>query len=171
MPYAISRYTRQLKTIPIFYKYLHQSIRIAIYHGFPDIHFEMLGYVIKYCLCSGKDFTVFANSGSKMANMWKTFYDDVFGYMEWVPTLSYNPTTYDHVILLTDDDPIYANSHGSKERNKVLTINHCHDVRFPGAKAYILDIHQKMHTLTGSSRLYQLLVWLKKNRNFYRRAR
>jgi hypothetical protein len=80
--------------------------RIALFQGYPKIHFEMLGYMIEYCKDLGFEFDIFANSFMD----WKEFYETNFEISkQWKTPDDFHPEKYDFIFLITDDDPFFSN--------------------------------------------------------------
>ena len=79
--------------------------KIAIFQGYPRIHFEMLGYAIEYCITLGFNYNIYANKFMD----WKEFYEKNFNInKEWKRPDDFNPDNYDYIFLITDDDPFFS---------------------------------------------------------------
>lgn len=103
-------------------------MKVAIFHGFPTIHFEMLGYMYDYCLKRGLDFDVFAHTNLE----WKAYYDASFGVQKaWCAPSEFHAcfSAYDKIVLLTDDDPFFPKSCFQQCGSKIISIEHCASVR------------------------------------------
>ena len=80
-------------------------MKIAIYHGFKIIHFEMLGYLIEYFLKSKINIDIYADNININDLEWNEYYDKAFNInMNWIDCKIFNHEQYNYIILLTDDD-------------------------------------------------------------------
>ena len=78
---------------------------IALYHGFTEIHFEMLGYFIEYIKLNNINIDIYAISSNNTGSQWYKYYETLFSVTSvWKDPQDFNPTLYDLIILLTDDD-------------------------------------------------------------------
>jgi hypothetical protein len=101
-------------------------MNIAIYHGFTDIHYEMLGYFIEYMKYSNINFNIYALSTNKTGLEWYNFYCKKFNLLlEWKNPSLFNPYIYNFIILLTDDDLSFKNEWLVEfGKEKVICIDH-----------------------------------------------
>ena len=106
-------------------------MKIALYHGFPDIHFEMLGYFLEYIKYSNICIDIYAISNNISGCEWKNYYKKIFNMdVEWNNPLSFNPYVYDLIILLTDDDKSFKEEWLIEfGKQKVICIDHCGIIR------------------------------------------
>lgn len=100
-------------------------MKIAIYHGFLVIHFEMIGYVIDYFRSSNIDIDIYSPLND-IGIEWRDYYQSVFKIpLNFLNPESINPEIYDLIFLLTDDDYSFKEEwiqqYGS---SKVITIDH-----------------------------------------------
>ena len=106
-------------------------MKIAVYHGFKIIHYEMIGYIIEYFLKSKIDIDIYADS--KLINdlEWQEYYNKLFSInMNWINCNSFNPENYNYIILLTDDDYSFKEEWLIKYgKNKVIIIDHSAYIR------------------------------------------
>ena len=105
-------------------------MKIALYHGFSEIHFEMLGYFIEYIKHSNININIYALCND-IGLSWKEHYDNTFKTnLNWNNPSYFNPYIYDLIILLTDDDKSFKEDwlieFGDK---KVICIDHCGLIR------------------------------------------
>lgn len=105
-------------------------MNIAIYQGFTEIHFEMLGYLIDYFIKSKIPVSIIAHM-SQTGLEWKNIYEKIFNInMVWLSPTEFNPDDYELIILLTDDDMSFnedwINKYGS---TKIICIDHWGYVR------------------------------------------
>jgi len=112
-------------------------MRIALFHGFTQIHYEMMGYLIDYCLSSRVEFDIFAVEDSFG---WKQWYADHFGInVEWQHPIHFDGSKYDYIVVLTDDDPSYRFQHKTEYRRRAFAIAY-------GAKTVYIDHHADVRT-------------------------
>jgi hypothetical protein len=102
-------------------------MKLAIYHGFESIHYEMLGYFIEYILHTKVDIDIY----SHILLDWKEYYEDLFNIkLHWNNPNLFNPELYDLIFLLTDDDYSFKNEWLEKYgTSKVISIDHCGTIR------------------------------------------
>lgn len=82
-------------------------MKIAVFHDYSDIHYEMLGYLIDYFLSTKIQVDYFAEA-SVFGIEWKSYYEDLFKInLTWNRTINFDPKSYDLVFLVTDNDPGY----------------------------------------------------------------
>ena len=98
-------------------------MKVAIYHGFDYLHFEMLGYIIEYLLLYKIEFTLYSNI-NLWSYEWKLFYDKLFN-IPWNPTHLFNPDNYEYVFLITDDDSTFKDN----GKIKIICIEHIDYIR------------------------------------------
>jgi hypothetical protein len=106
-------------------------MKIAIYHGFSEIHYEMLGYLLEYMIHKNIDMNIYAISSNIVGSSWKKYYEELFKrtYIWYSPNL-FNPYLYDKIILLTDDDKSFKDEWLYEIGNeKVISIEHCGLIR------------------------------------------
>jgi len=103
-------------------------MKIAIYHGFYNLHFEMLGYVFEYFKTNNMlleiDIYCYINIFSYE---WWSFYNKIFNVkLKWYnPALYYSQSIvelYNYVFLMTDDD--YSLQINEKIDTKIISIEH-----------------------------------------------
>lgn len=75
--------------------------RIAIFNGFP-FHYEMFGCVFEFLTNAKLAFSVYSERTDEMG--WFSVYTSRFGAIPIHPIQEYDPSNYDYVFLLTDDD-------------------------------------------------------------------
>jgi len=98
-------------------------MNIAIYHGLPIIHYEMLGYLIEYFLISKIKINIYAHISD-----WKEYYEKLFQInMIWNTPIKFDPNNYDLIFLLTDDDITFKNEW--LDINKIVIIDHTYTMR------------------------------------------
>lgn len=105
-------------------------MEISIYHGFKDIHFEMLGYFLEYIKYSNIKIDIYALD--KFVGLeWKTYYEKTFDMkIDFHNPLEFDPEKYKLIFLLTDDDKSFHNSWLEKfGETKVVSIDHCGFIR------------------------------------------
>lgn len=98
-------------------------MNVALFHGFPTFHFEMLGYIIEYFKFKNllDKLTIYANNNIDSIN-WLLFYNKIFDIkLIWIEPIKFNSHLHTHVILITDDD-IYFNNTNSNL--KIICIEH-----------------------------------------------
>jgi hypothetical protein len=92
-------------------------MKIAIFQGFPNMHFEMIGYMIDFCRTYNHEFCIYSP-----INDWKDFYEFIFGKLNWNPAIEdFNPDNYDRIIVLTDNDQNFIEDWHS---DKCIRIDH-----------------------------------------------
>lgn len=99
--------------------------KIAIYHGFLEMHFEMLGYIYDYAQSFPEhEYFFFSNAYLD----YKAYYDNFFGNRLWYDPRGIDIKNFDRVFLLTDTDPslkqyeyypekVISIQHGKRNRN------------------------------------------------------
>lgn len=99
-------------------------MKIAIYHGFPHIHFEMLGYVIEYFKSNNMILDVDIYSYINIFSYeWWSFYNKIFNIkLTWHNPRIFNSDAYEYVFLITDDDISFFQKPGSNI--KIISIEH-----------------------------------------------
>ena len=98
---------------------------IAIYHGFTHIHFEMLGYIIEYCIKFNNDFKIFSIDYA-IGKDWKNHYEKIFmKELDFYSPCHFSPTEHKLIILLTDDDKSFREEWILMYSNKILCVEHC----------------------------------------------
>jgi hypothetical protein len=103
-------------------------MKIALFHGYDWIHFEMLGYAIDYCFTKKYQFEVFINEREYVSEEWKNVYNSAFKkQIIWNSISDYNSKNFTYTILLTSVDPNFiADGNG-----KLVAIRHKIDETFP----------------------------------------
>lgn len=112
-------------------------MRVALWQGFP-FHFEMIGYIVDFCLHHGIDYDVYCQSVNQCS--WKAYYDNMFdtGHKIWLHTCdSVDLSSYGVVFLLTDDDPTFTESMRNTYGSKTVCIEHWYKQRVPGFATHI----------------------------------
>jgi hypothetical protein len=106
-------------------------MNIALYHGLHDIHFEMLGYFIEYIKYSNISINIYAIANNATGIEWKKYYEEIFNKpLKWNDPSLFNPSNYDLIILLTDDDKSFNEAWLEEFGNKkVICIDHCGLIR------------------------------------------
>ena len=106
-------------------------MKIALYHGFTDIHFEMLGYFLEYIKYSNVIINIYSISDNIIGKEWKEYYEKLFNInLNWINLSLFNPYNYDLIILLTDDDKTFKEEWLLEfGKNKVICIDHCGLIR------------------------------------------
>lgn len=96
-------------------------INIAIYQGISNCHYEMIGYVVEYCLSKNYTFNVYAHT-----SQWEDFYIKMFGNRmpSYTSVQDFNPEAYDKIFLLTDDDYSFKNEWLHKYSQNIICIDH-----------------------------------------------
>ena len=110
--------------------------QFAIFHGFDDMHYEMLGYAIEYCLNKNSSFTIYAYESSRLGREWKEWYD-CFVIAKWHDPSTFNGDNYHNIILLTDDDRNFQSKWALKFSKKIICINHVSEIRLKNMLVYI----------------------------------
>lgn len=105
-------------------------MKIAIYHGFLYIHYEMLGYILEYFIQSNLSFDLFCHLET-IGKEWKDFYESTFNVkLNFNIPAKINPHNYDLIFLITDDDYSFKQNwldeFGEK---KVICIDHSAYIR------------------------------------------
>jgi hypothetical protein len=105
-------------------------MKIAIYQGYLNIHFEMLGYILDYFISSIILFDLY-NPTNKISLNWNQFYEQLFN--KRIPLLDpfdFNPDMYDLIFLITDDDTSFTQEWLNKYgESKVICIDHSAKIR------------------------------------------
>jgi|UniRef100_A0A6C0EE64 hypothetical protein len=106
-------------------------MKIALYHGFTDIHFEMLGYFLEYIKYTKININIYAFSENDHGKQWKEYYVNLFDInIKWTDPTIFNPYNYDLIILLTDDDKTFKDDWLEEfGQKKVICIDHCGLIR------------------------------------------
>ena len=76
-------------------------MKYAIFNSFP-FHFEMFAHVLDYF----KEIDVYTSTSGECG--WLRYYEMTYGIKTWHLISEFNPSDYDYVFLLTDDDPAYT---------------------------------------------------------------
>lgn len=103
---------------------IKKQIKIGIYQGCLNAHFEMSGYVISFCKEYGYEFVLFSANSD-----WDDYYAKQFGtFVQLDPIMFvFHKNKFDVVFVLTDDDPfIKAEQDGE---GKYILIDHFHKIR------------------------------------------
>ena len=103
------------------------SNRIAIYHGFHHIHFEMLGYLFEYFKLNNilSEVSIYSHINIFSFEWW-TYYKKLFDLdLIWHDPIIFNPDNYEFVFLVTDDDITFINNN----KIKVIAIEHIDYIR------------------------------------------
>ena len=107
-------------------------MKIVIYHGFYNLHFEMLGYLIEYFQSNNTlseiDLYGYINIFSYD---WWSFYNKNFNIkLNWINPRLFNSNLYnsnDYVFLVTDDD--YSFNYSKSKSMKIISIEHIDYIR------------------------------------------
>lgn len=106
-------------------------MHIAAYNGFP-FHYEMFGYIIEFCKNNHYELTLF--SGTSNDNGYFNYYDTIFNDYKYntkeVSLFDTFKYTYDVIILITDDDPVFVRS-DKLINDKTICITHYYYNRNP----------------------------------------
>ena len=100
-------------------------MKIALYHGFPNFHFEMLGYLIEYFKLNNifDKLDIYANINI-FSYEWWSFYNKLFNInIKWYKPTKFKQELYTHIILITDDD-IYFDNLYPNINIKIICIEH-----------------------------------------------
>jgi hypothetical protein len=108
-------------------------MKIAVFHDFSDIHYEMLGYLIDYFKSTKIQVDFFAEV-SPTGKEWKTYYENLFKItINWNQTINFNPISFDLIFLVTDNDPGYEIikkiTNNNSDSEKVICIDHHYSIR------------------------------------------
>lgn len=104
--------------------------KIALYSGFDNIHYEMLGHLLEYFLFTDKTIDIYCPN-SMCGIEWLKYYENLFKakiiFQE--PSL-FNPDNFDLIFLLTDDDMTFKQEWLDKiGEEKVIVIDHNGKIR------------------------------------------
>lgn len=121
-------------------------MNISIFHGLPNMHYEMLGYIIDYFHKMKNNFInikYYFNPKDKEKTDWLQVYKDVFNIdIKWDSILNFNPENYSLIFLITDDDYYFKDDwfiiYGP---TKVISINHLNKNR--GYNNVFYNIHTR----------------------------
>ena len=109
-------------------------MKIALIQGFPYFHYEMLGYLIEYCIVTNIDFTIYTLI-NQISEEWKVYYESLFKrQLPWSIITSFAHQHYDYIIIATDDDICYLSTMKYFEpinTTKIVTIEHSPKIRTP----------------------------------------
>ena len=154
-------------------------MKIAIYHGFEKIHYEMLLYIIDYFtnINNNIEATYYLNKSNVIMNIdvydeWTTFYNKMNNIINFKHINNFNPNNYDYILLLTDDDYSFNYHWFLKYKNKIISIKHCHLNRTPPVflninTRYIFDQPKNKWVLpvyNGISKIYKFNLIAKSNK-------
>ncbi len=107
-------------------------MKVSVFHGFLDIHYEMLGYLIEYLLNNNIEYSIYCPN-SNISFEWIQFYNNIFKTkLNWKNMVDFNEKNYDYIILATDDDKYYIQNYHlfSKICNKkIICIDHHYYIR------------------------------------------
>lgn len=102
-------------------------MNIAIFHGLPNMHYEVLGYIIDYfSKINYINVNYYFNPIDTEKNEWIKIYETLFNInINWSSINDFNPDNYDLIFLLTDDDKYFKSEWYIKYgESKVVSINH-----------------------------------------------
>jgi len=101
-------------------------MKIAIYHGFQNFHFEMIGYVLDYLITFNYDFSLYSHCNI-FSFHWMKFYNELFNKYKiiWNNPNNFDSNNYDYVFLLTDDDFSFI----TNNKIKIICIEHVDYIR------------------------------------------
>lgn len=105
-------------------------MEISVYHGFKDIHFEMLGYFLEYIKYSNIKIDIYSID-ILVGLEWKKYYEKTFNMkIQFHNPLEFDPEKYKLIFLLTDDDMSFHNMWIEKYgKTKIVCIDHCGLIR------------------------------------------
>ena len=122
-------------------------MKIAIYHGFLVIHYEMIPYLIDYFKYMSSKITInyYVNdlqqyySGGKFTNIeitaiynqWISHYKQLDNDINISSITTFNPKEYDLIYLVTDDDESFLKDWFIDYSDKIVSIKHCQLDRTP----------------------------------------
>lgn len=91
-----------------------------------------------YCKERGVDCDVFADASSAQGRTWKAFYDRLFGPNEWRSPRNADLSSYDAIVLLTDDDPTFATVRDvDSVRRRTVCMDHDSPTRTASCAAHV----------------------------------
>ena len=94
-------------------------MKCAIFNSLPQ-HHEMFAHVLDYFKQIGKPIDVYTNKECHYG--WLDFYILTYGNRDWYPASFFNPSVYDYVFVLTDNDDEYKPEWASK--TKIIITEH-----------------------------------------------
>lgn len=108
-------------------------MKIAVFHDYSDIHYEMLGYLMDYFISTKIQVEYFAEASS-IGIEWKTYYENLFKInLNWNKTINFNPKSFDLIFLVTDDDRGYdivnKLTQNNSDSEKLICIDHHYSIR------------------------------------------
>ena len=107
-------------------------MKIAIYQGYIDIHYEMLGYILEYFISLKIPFHLYAYAIPNIYDgfEWKSFYNDLFNVnIPFYNPKEFHPDNYDLIFLITDDDSTYSSKWLADYSSKMVCIDHSAKIR------------------------------------------
>lgn len=82
-------------------------MKISLFHGFPTIHYEMLGYIIDYFISMNLEIDYYLFLNDSYID-WSSYYNKNFKTkINFKNILTFDPDNYDFIIIITDDDPLF----------------------------------------------------------------
>ena len=105
--------------------------KIAIFNSFP-FHYEMFGYIINFAKNNKYHVDIYTNDRSNLG--WNLFYGKLFNNITFFDYNLYSDKNYEFIFVTTDDDRGFKNEWIT---DKVISINHNYQIRFPNYKKMI----------------------------------
>jgi hypothetical protein len=122
-------------------------MKIAVYQGIMDIHYEMCPFIIDYFSKSNNIIVDYYFNESYLVTIdysnkknlikkrnptdWFDYYIKQFGEINIKSVYDFNPEYYDFIYILTDDDQSFYNEWFINYSNKIISIKHSHLDRTP----------------------------------------
>jgi hypothetical protein len=101
-------------------------MKIAVWNGF-DFHYEMFGYILEYIKYTHIPMDLYVHIDMENCKEWIEIYKKIFNFkFNWIKITTHEIlSSYDLIILLTDDDETmpneFINIHG---KDKIICIDH-----------------------------------------------
>lgn len=103
-------------------------MNVAVYHGLPNMHYEMLGYLIDYFYKIKNEsikVTYYLNVNECEKYEWLKVYEDIFKIkINWRSIYDFNPNNNDLIFLVTDNDYTFKQIWFINHSLKIVSINH-----------------------------------------------
>ena len=133
-------------------------MRLAAFNGFP-FHYEMFAHVLDYCKNQKKqaqDIDIYTNTVNDYG--WLALYEETYSVNTWLPISRFDPSQYDCVILLTDDDRAYAPFWNATTH--VVVIEHAAFRHLPlPAQVFLQTRHMQIRTPPSNPDTWVIPVW------------